>query len=245
MATSLSRGDLLYVCGHLKSINAYQTIIGLMQNVIRLDPSLNAQERELLLFAYKGLFNHNRDAARVILEELKSDSFPRAECPISKLLDLRTGLIRGINSYCSEMINLIDTKLWPPAPDSLARIFYLKLKADGLRYRCEYADGDEKADLCKEASALYMDAVQMCNDNLPERDPTYLGIILNFAIFLYEIVENKPEALELLQTTFEKMRRPTDVQLNEPGESQCRVLLQLMHDNFTIWSREVAQKEVV
>jgi hypothetical protein len=216
-----------------------------MQDIIRLDAKLNAQERELLLFAYKGLFNHNRDAARMIMEELQSDSFPRADCPISKLLDLRAGLIRGINSYCSEMIKLIDSKLWASAPDAIAKIFYLKLKADALRYRCENAEGEERDGLCEEAAKLYLQAIDTCKENLPERDATYLGVILNYAVFAYEIMNERSKGLELLQTTFEKLRKPTDVQLSQPNESQCRVLLQLIQDNITLWAREIAEKEKI
>jgi hypothetical protein len=44
-----------------------------------------------------------------------------------------------LNTFCNDILKLIDEYLLPKAADSESKIFYLKMKGDYYRYISEYA----------------------------------------------------------------------------------------------------------
>lgn len=81
---------------------------------------------------------------------------------------------------------MLDKYLVPTASSAEAAVFYLKMKADYLRYLAEVkADGARK-----EAAELSLAAYQAAQEKateLPTTNPIRLGLALNFSVFYYEV----------------------------------------------------------
>lgn len=87
---------------------------------------------------------------------------------------------------CNEILDVLDKYLVPTASSAEAAVFYLKMKADYLRYLAEFkADGARK-----EAAELSLAAYQAAQEKateLPTTNPIRLGLALNFSVFYYEV----------------------------------------------------------
>ena len=87
---------------------------------------------------------------------------------------------------CNEILDVLDKYLVPTASSAEAAVFYLKMKADYLRYLAEVkADGARK-----EAAELSLAAYQAAQEKateLPTTNPIRLGLALNFSVFYYEV----------------------------------------------------------
>lgn len=87
---------------------------------------------------------------------------------------------------CNEILGLLDKYLVPTASSAEAAVFYLKMKADYLRYLAEF-----KVDAArKEAAELSLAAYQAAQDKAAElatTNPIRLGLALNFSVFHYEV----------------------------------------------------------
>jgi 14-3-3 protein epsilon len=155
----------------------------------------------------------------------------------TKLLPIKAKIFREMKNFVAEVSALIDTKLLANAVDASAKIFYYKFKADAYRYLCEVPDTPERSEFVGKATEAYGGAMTYAEEALPKRNPLFLGLILNYAVFLFEIAAKKTEALALLETTFAECSKPTDEQIEEDVASDTHILLQMMRDNLALWKR--------
>jgi 14-3-3 protein epsilon len=65
--------------------------------------------------------------------------------------------------------------------------------------------------------------------------PTSLGLVLNYSVFLFEIVGKKDEAIELASKTFSECEGALNN--NSPaGYEEAANILQLLRDNVALWT---------
>ena len=76
------REKYLNVARILKKTDRYKMMIGFMNDIIRIDPKLNAEERNLFSRPYKALINERRDSFRVVssvMEKEESIASPKMQ----------------------------------------------------------------------------------------------------------------------------------------------------------------------
>jgi len=238
---SLDRAGLVQVARILRPTKCYHHLIGILQEMIHKGPRLTVEERSLVQFAYKGLINERRASIRVITEEMNSEARAGDTVIRTKLLPLKAKLLREMKNYCSEFSALIDTKLIPNAEDVRAKIFYNKLKADAFRYMSECPDYPDRQEFILKATESYNTAMMNAQE-IPKRCPLSLGLILNYAVFLFEICDKKQDAMGLLEATFSDCTKPADGEQDEGECSDSHILLQMMRDNLAIWNRAEGER---
>ena len=236
---SNERGDTLVVIRALKGPRCYSQMASLMQSVIQIEPKLTEEERQLLLFAYKGLLRERRDELDVIRDRLTKEPYSTTLGVSTPLDELQKTVYAELLKVASELEELIDSRLLPTAQDVSERVFYLRLKADALRYVCGYCEGEDREAIVKRATECYEQAMTEVQESLGPRDPTRLGLMLNYAVFMFEVLDQKVTAVALLEATYEECPKPTDVDIESANETQIRILLQLIMDNITLWRREI------
>lgn len=236
---SSPREQHLKVVRTLKKTDRYKMVISAMKDVIRLDPKLNLEERNLLTRPYKALINERRDSLRVISASIEKENSDTSII-IEKLRSLQTKISTELSNICTEFLELIDSKLIQNATDLDSKVFFLQIKADMYRYLCESGDIKNKADNIEKATESYNQAINLCLENFTKNHPTSLRIHLNYSVFLFEILNKKEEALSLLEVIFSDCMKETQEQkkLTEGQQSESRMLLQLIRDNLTIWQKE-------
>ncbi|KAK8884226.1 hypothetical protein M9Y10_043332 [Tritrichomonas musculus] len=219
----------------------YTDVVKAINEIIALDPKLSPDERNLLSVAYKALTGSRRSALRTVSAFLDDESVKAINERVEKLTELKNKLVKELDDYCQELITLTDTKLLPAADDAITKVFYQKLKADYYRYSVEFKPEEERKDGANKAKEAYQAAMNIATSELTKANPAYLGLALNYSVFLYEIIGQKQEAIDLADKSFKEAVDLLD-ELVEDEYSEATLILQLLKDNVTLWTEEQGQE---
>ena len=83
--------------------------------------------------------------------------------------------------------------------------------------------------------------MEIATAELTKANPAYLGLALNYSVFLYEIIGQKQEAIDLADKSFKEAVDLLD-ELVEDEYSEATLILQLLKDNVTLWTEEQGQE---
>ena len=216
-------------------------VVKYINEIIAIDANLSSDERNLLSVAYKALTGNRRTALRSVNAFLEDPSIQGAKDRETRLQQLRDTLIKELDQYCKEIIDLVDQKLLPAAQDVSTKVFYHKLKADYYRYSVEFKTGADRDAGANNAKKAYEEAMNLTGD-LSKADPQYLGLALNYSVFLYEILDQKKEAIDLADKSFKDAVGLID-KLEEEAYSEATLILQLLKDNVQLWTEDNANAE--
>lgn len=215
----------------------YSDVVADINEIIKMDPKLNPDERNLLSVAYKALTGSRRSALRTVSAFLEDESVKAIPERVAKLNELRIKLVKELDDYCQELITLTDEKLLPVAEDAITKVFFEKLKADYYRYSVEFKPENDRKDDSEKAKQAYQKAMDIATSQLTKANPAYLGLALNYSVFLYEIIGQKQEAIDLADKSFKEAVDLLD-ELGEDEYSEATLILQLLKDNVTLWTEE-------
>jgi 14-3-3 protein epsilon len=215
----------------------YPDVLKFLGEIIEQDSVLSSDARNLLSVAYKSLTGTRRTALRTVSAFLDDESVKSVPERVAKLTELRARLISELDGFCKDLISLTESKLLPAAADATTKVFYEKLKADYYRYSVEFKADSERAEGAEKAKASYESAVAVATAELGKADPAYLGLVLNYSVFLYEIIGKKEEAIDLADKSFKAAVDLLDG-LNEAQYSEATLILQLLKDNVALWNEE-------
>ena len=133
---------------------------------------------------------------------------------------------------------LIDRMLLPAAEkDAKATIFYLRTKADFLRYECEWCDNSKKPALMERAEECYASALEKIRAGTPNPSSLSLSVALNYSVFMYEMRGKRREAVELAQRTLDEGACFVN-DGNENEFAEVTNLQQILRTNITTWTRD-------
>ena len=214
----------------------HQDVIKYINDIIAEDPKLTSDERSLLSVAYKAITGNRRTALRSVLAFLEDPSIHSSPERHQSLTKLKEVLLGELDQYCNEIINLVDNKLLKVAQDEITQVFYEKLKADYYRYSVEFKQDEERNKGAKLADESYRRAMEFAK-SLSRANPQYLGLTLNYSVFLYEIIGQKQQAIDLADKSFKEAVDLID-KLEEDEYSEATLILQLLKDNVQLWNEE-------
>jgi 14-3-3 protein epsilon len=217
----------------------YSDVLSSLNAIVSADAALNSDERNLLSVAYKALTGSRRSALRTVNAFLEDDGIKAIPERVAQLTALKTKLLGELDGYCTELIALTDSKLLPAASDASTKVFYEKLKADYYRYSVEFKNEADRREGSDKAKASYESAIAIATAELTKADPAYLGLALNYSVFLYEIIGKKQEAIDLADKSFKEAVDGLDG-LEEGQYSEATLILQLLKDNVALWNEEQA-----
>lgn len=198
---------------------------------------LEPEERQLFMKASKEKFNLFRDGWKNLLDFQQNETDgnyikkDKTDKEIGKL-EIK------IREFCKEMItkadnlggNVIDS-------DINSKIFYIKIKADYLRYLAEIANEEEFPDILKDAKTNYETAYKMSIENLPPQDSLYLSVVLNYTVFLYFILDDTRLAFGLADKAYKTAI--DNLTYSEEKDPDVDVLIKRIEENLTIWKIEL------
>ena len=212
----------------LDETDLHEDMVQLMKRVIELNSHLSPEERNLLSLAYKNVI------LSVLLEYKDTQEKPAR---VAQIGQYREKVVGELDKYCLELISLIDEKLLPEAQDAEGKLFYEKLRADYYRYIAENKEGDARSEYAQKAKESYERALEIANENIQPHRPTYLGLILNYSVYLYEIGGEKQAAIELAKKTESECAQTVDAN-SERSRPEAVNILQLLKDNVALWENE-------
>ena len=110
-------------------------------------------------------------------------------------------------------------------------------KGDYYRYMSEVNTGTEKEEFRKLSHAAYDTANDVCKSELPPTHPIRLGQALSFAVFNYEILNEKDRAYHTAKTAFDDAIGELN-SLSEESYKDATLIMQLLKDNLQTWESE-------
>ncbi|CAJ1351723.1 unnamed protein product [Effrenium voratum] len=200
-----------------------------MKRVVLDGSGLSTSERNLLSVAYKNKVGVQRNAWRTtssVLAGCDGEEATYAEEYLKKAKE------EGIRS-CEEVIDLLESHLIPKATEKESKCFFLKMRADYLRYMAELAEDPKFKDMAAEA---YAEAVTS-EEHLPPTNPIRLGMALSRAVFNYEILQRQAEAITIARKAFDEGLAALD-DIPEEHYKDAVTILQIIRDNLNVWTTE-------
>lgn len=251
---NLDREQLIYMAKVCEQSERFEDMLAYMKQVLKLNVSLNVEERNLLSVAYKNFVGVPRSAWRVLqsLEEKENKDVkdrteePNRETRLNLLKTCKEDTEKELSAICKEIIASIDEVCLKKADENNendAKVFFLKMKGDYYRYIAEYISGEEKEKTSVKAFDSYMKAYDLAKVELKTTNPIRLGLALNYSVFYYEIKEDSKEACNIAKTAFDDAIADIE-NIDESHYKDSTTIMQLMRDNLTLWTSEMADDSV-
>lgn len=199
---------------------------------------LSVEERNLLSVAFKNVIGSRRASWRIIssIEQKEEHSSHGKNTPI--IQEYRTSIEKELNDICQVILDLLDDHLIPSAKSGESKVFYYKMKGDYHRYLAEFSSEPDRRASAQLSLSAYTEATNTAMSDLAPTHPIRLGLALNFSVFYYEILSSSREACQLAKQAFDDAIAELDA-LNEDSYKDSTLIMQLLRDNLTLWSRYV------
>ena len=199
---------------------------------------------ELIACAFKMRLQQIRTAIKDVDILLGKSKFE----PKKPMLDkYRIGLLADLDFTGNRLYDVIqhDCVDITGAPKPL--IFFLKLQADIKRYLAEHSQGQKASVYRKQAEDLYKEAEQILKwqteQNVAQDKPIIidslkLSLTLNYAIFLYEIANQKKKGLRKIKTLIQEALDDFD-KWDKDEIEQIKQQIELIQENINLWKQQV------
>ena len=236
-----TREEYVYLAKLYEKAERFPDMVKSINKFVELDPKLTKDERNILSAGYKNIVSDKRASWRLLNSMEKKEEKKNSPQTVNIRL-VKNSIEKELNEICNEIQLIIDKYLVPSATDSETKVFFLKLKGDYYRYKCEYATGKEFDEACSKAEKVYKEAYDIANKDIPISSSTRLGLALNYSVFFYEIKGLKEEACKIAKNAFdESLKVLDDLEKSKPKETI--LIIQLLKENLILWSNEMNDEE--
>ncbi|MDP2059833.1 MAG: 14-3-3 family protein [Flavobacteriaceae bacterium] len=212
----------------------YDEMVVCMKRVVKASADLSSEERNLLSVAYKNIIGSRRTAWRVITSIEHREVEKGSSEHLALITSLRKQFESELSAICDELLGLLDSYLIPAAAGGEAKVFYLKMKGDYHRYYVEVSPGDEQKQAALDA---YDKATNAAQSTLAPTHPIRLGLILNFSVFHYEIMQQHEIGFNMARQAYDEAVTELE-SLDDDAYRESNLIVQLLRDNLNLWSEE-------
>lgn len=234
----------VYMAMLAEQCNRFEEMTEFLEDMLKgREKDLNSDERNLLSIAYKNSLTSRRTALRTVIayenKEKKKENSPF----LAYIQEYRKKIEDELTKMCNNVLSTIDSHLLKRAEDAEAKVFYLKMKGDYNRYIAEYAQGDLKDKVSKEALSAYESATED-SKNLSSINPISLGLALNFSVFYYEVMGNHEKACGIAKDVLEIANKEISA-IEDPDENDSTrdalSIINLLRENLDMWKMEAEE----
>lgn len=237
-----TREEYVYLAKLYEKAERFPDMIKSINKYVELDPKLTKEERNLLSAGYKNIISDKRSNWRLLNNLERKEEEKKNMTQSANIKEVKSKIEKELNDICDQIQSLIDKFLVPNATDVENKVFYLKLKADYFRYKCEFANDKEFEDACANAEKVYKEAYELSNKEMPITNSTRLGLDLNFSVFYYEIKGLKEEACNIAKNAFDEAMKNLD-DLEKSKAKDTLLIIQLLKENLILWTSEMNGEE--
>ena len=239
---NFTREEYVYLSKLYEKAERFPDMVKSINKYVELDPKLTKEERNLLSAGYKNIISDKRSSWRLLNNLEQKEEEKKNTTQSAYIKEIKEKIEKELNSIVDEIQSMIDKYLLPNAIDVENKVFYLKLKADYFRYKCEFTSDKEFDDACIKAEKAYKEAYEISNKEMPITNSTRLGLDLNFSVFYYEIKGLKEEACNIAKTAFDESMKSLD-DLEKSKEKDTLLIIQLLKENLILWTNEMNGEE--
>ena len=236
---SLKKEDLKYLINTCLSLELYDDAYDYSQELKTVcDNTFDEEERNLYMKCLKGKLNIERNAWKILID-FENYEQDKEILPKKLMKEKKDYLEEQRKELCFKVVN--DCKIFQQnieEDDHDAKIFYLKLKADYLRYYGETASEEDFEEKKKECRDSYQEAYDLCKNKLEPTSPLYLSVALNYSVFLYTLTDDTSLAYNIANDTYKQAILKL---LPEKKIPEVESILKSIEENITIWRIEISE----
>ena len=174
------------VCEQAQRYNEMVTYC--MSALVEKGPDSCADEGNLFSVACKSLINSKRTARRTVMAV---ENNPKYEKFKESLTEYKLRMEKAIIDDSNMIIKSIRINVLDKPNKEESRAFFFKMTADYLRYQCEVMTGDDLKKVISDCRKSYEEAMSIA---IPSVSQVRLGLVLNFAVFFAEVLNDKEAA---------------------------------------------------
>ena len=234
---ALTREELVYLAKLYEKAERYPEMVKTINKYVELDPKLTRDERNILSSGYKNIISDKRASWR-LLNSMEKKELKKNSPQVENIKLVKNSIETELTNIIEEIQLIIDKYLIPNAINSENKVYYLKLKGDYFRYKCEFAVGKEFNEACSKAEKVYEEATKIADKDIPISSSTRLGLALNYSVFFYEIKGLKEEACKIAKNAFDEAMKVLDI-LEKSKPKDTILIIQLLKENLILWSNEM------
>merc|ERR1712232_233398 len=235
--STMSREKSVYFAKLAEQAERYDEMAEHMEAVGKSPDELSVEERNLLSVAYKNAVGSRRAAWRIITSVEQKEKSKGNEDQAKFAKEYCGKVEAELQKICNGILALLESSLIGKATTGESKVFYEKMKADYYRYIAEFTQGDDKAKASESARKAYEAAKEVAEKDLAVTHPIRLGLILNYSVFQYEVLQNPEEACKMARTAFEDAIAELD-NVAEDSYKDSTLIMQLLRDNLTLWTSD-------
>ena len=239
---NFTREEYVYLSKLYEKAERFPDMVKSINKYVELDPKLTKEERNLLSAGYKNIISDKRSSWRLLNNLEQKEEEKKNTTQSAYIKEIKEKIEKELNSIVEEIQSMIDKYLLPNAIDVENKVFYLKLKADYFRYKCEFTSDKEFDDACAKAEKAYKEAYEISNKEMSITNSTRLGLDLNFSVFYYEIKGLREEACNIAKNAFEEAMKCLD-DLEKSKAKDTLLIIQLLKENLILWTNEMNGEE--
>jgi 14-3-3 protein epsilon len=135
-----TREDYVYLSKLYEKAEMFPEMVKSINKFVELDPKLTKDERNILSAGYKNIISGKRSSWRILNNMERKETEKKNTIQSSNIKEIKDKVEKELNEICDEIQLIIDKYLIPNAIDAENKVFYLKLKADYFRYKCEFSN---------------------------------------------------------------------------------------------------------
>ena len=237
LSKNLTREELVYLAKLYERAERYPDMVKTINKFVELDPKLTKDERNILSAGYKNIISDKRASWR-LLNSMERKESKKNSSQVDNIKSVKNSIEKELTNIIDDIQLIIDKYLIPNAIDAENKVYYLKLKGDYYRYKCEFAIGKEFNEACSIAEKVYEEANDIANKSIPISSSTRLGLALNYSVFFYEIKGLKEEACKIAKNAFDEAMKVLDI-LEKSKPKDTILIIQLLKENLILWSNEM------
>ena len=235
-----NQSDYLFLTKLFQVSENYNDMIKAINKYIELNPKLTKEKKKLFCIGYKNIISNKRNSFQILLNLLSKED-PKQVNKVNEISKIKEKVLSELKPILQEGLSILDGYLIPNAEDNESKILYMKLKADFYRYRCEFSEGEEFEEAANNSRKLYKEAFDLAEKELPLCNEIRLGLVLNYTVFEFDIMENKKEAYDMALKYYNNSLKILDDDENII-EYENLLLIHEIKDNTDNWISEIEEE---
>ena len=204
------------------------------------NPGENINDVELIFFYTKNSAKTDRLVIRAINDIEEKERKKKDSLFLPYISEYKELILDEFNEKCKNIINLIETKYLPNEKENESRGNYLKTLADYYRYLIEFTEVSKKKQLIENCKKYYLEAETILN-GFSCLNENKIGLLLNYSVFCYEILEDHKEAIKIAKSAvlkFEEKQKKFNINSNDEKYKDSFKIYESMKDNLKTWEEE-------
>ncbi|KAH0788049.1 14-3-3 protein [Histomonas meleagridis] len=233
--------DNLFYAGTLCKVAHYKEALQYLSLYLDEDKPTTDLDFETINIICKATVDPIRNSLRILMDSYANEVDMVHALNAEMIQHFKEKTHSQLTEYCHFIINMITEKLLPKATTPKDKVFCQKMRGDYYRYLAEFASQKDLQSIITEAHKAYLEAVES-SQYLLHSEPMKLGLLLNYAIFIFEHLKNTAEAAEMLR----KARREAEIdmgQLDQNAHNESLEILQAMRTNLIVWFDDDTESE--